>query len=111
VEEERERAYQTEVCKQGNASKERTPKEAKQVLERKEVPKMTMNPKEIKEWVKTARDKELKDMQELLGYYGDEPGKFVTEQKKRKIVEREINKRSKSIDSTTIIANQLSFSF
>lgn len=73
---------------------------------------MTMNPKEIKEWVKTARDKELRDMQELLGYYGDEPGKFVAEQKKRKIVEGEIKKReSNSKDSTKIIANQLVFSF
>lgn len=73
---------------------------------------MPMNPKEIKEWVKGARDKELADMWEILNWFGDRPGEFVTQQKKKQIVEEEIKERDiKSNDSIKLIGNQYSFSF
>jgi hypothetical protein len=52
-----------------------------------------MNLKELKAQVESLRTSELVDLRVLYAYYGDEPGVHVAEQKKRKVVEDELDAR------------------
>jgi hypothetical protein len=54
---------------------------------------------ELKEVVSDLRTSELVDLRVLYAYYGSEPGVHVAEQKKRKVVEDELDaRRSRGID-------------
>jgi hypothetical protein len=48
---------------------------------------------ELKDRVKNLKTKELVDLRVLYGYYGSEPGVHVDAQKKRKVVEDELDAR------------------